>query len=70
MWLVDLPFSWSCYPKQFSEFCNAEVAFLLADCDFGNEDYTCAIADVEAYFVGGGNNEEFHARTVELMCLI
>ena len=69
MWLVDLPFTWSCYPKQISEFCNEEITFLLADGDFGNQEYTCATADIEAYLVGGGVNDEFHARTVELMCL-
>jgi len=69
MWLVDLPFNWSCYPKQVSEFCSDEVDALLADPNYGAGDFTCATADIEAYLVGGGVDEEFHARTVELMCL-
>ena len=69
MWLVDLPFNWSCYPKQVSQFCNQEIAFLLKDPTYGADVYDCPKANLEAYLIGGGVNEQFHARTVELMCL-
>ena len=71
MWLVDLPFNWSCYPKQVSEFCGDDVNAILNNNlnNYYTGDYTCGTADIEAYLVGGGVNEEFHARTVELMCL-
>ena len=75
MWLVDLPFNWSCYPKQVSEFCGDDVFGIFNNddedhnVDYNTDGYTCGTADIEAYLVGGGVNEEFHARTVELMCL-
>ena len=75
MWLVDLPFNWSCYPKQVSEFCGDDVIGIFDNDDgdhndaYNIDEYTCGTADIEAYLVGGGVNEEFHARTVELMCL-
>ena len=75
MWLVDLPFNWSCYPKQVSEFCGDDVSSIFdhqgtgAENNYNEGGYTCGTADIEAYLVGGGVDEEFHARTVELMCL-
>ena len=61
MWLVDLPFNWSCYPKQVSEFCGDDVSAILSglssNTNYNQDGYTCATADIEAYLVGGGVDE-------------
>jgi hypothetical protein len=63
MWLVDLPFYWSCYPKQVSEFCGVDVSAILSSTgngynrDYNLDGYTCGTADLEAYLVGGGVDE-------------